>query len=100
MKRPITERMAEAKRKLIEERRRSPRVFFLGPKDFDEFAATKPGTVEALFACPLGSKPQPMTCLAFEGIAVRGTTRGPNKRGRVVSNLYCTRGVSILVPWE
>jgi hypothetical protein len=100
MTRQITERMADARRDLIEKRKRCPRVFFLGPKDFDEFAATKPTTVEAMFALPLGSKPTLMTCLSFQGIAVRATDRAPGRDGRIRSNLYCTRGISILVPWD
>lgn len=96
--RPITERMAEAKTKM---RRLSgmgaPRCYYLAPKDFDEFATTKPPTVEAMFALPLGSRPSPMTCLGFEGIAVRQTVRKPDRLGVIRSTLICTRGRSVSV---
>lgn len=95
--RPITERMADAKAGLIS-RKRTPRVFFLAGPDFAEFEATGPGTIEAMFALPLGSKPSPMTCLAFDGTAVRPTNRKPDRYGRLGSNLYCCNGRSIAVP--
>jgi hypothetical protein len=100
MRRPVTERMEEARCKMVAQRRRVPRVFFLSPADFDEFAETKPPTVEAIFSLPLGSKPSPMTCLAFEGVAVRSTDRAPDKTGRIRSNLFSTCGVSVGVPWQ
>lgn len=72
MKRPITERMAEAKHAmLIERRRRTPRVFFLSPLDHAEFMATEPPTVE--FETCVGGSPATLTLPSFEGLAVRQT---------------------------
>lgn len=96
--RPVTERMADAKAAIIA-RRRVPRVFYLNPADFDEFAATKPPTVEAMFSLPLGHPPSPMTCLAFEGLAVRQTTAQPDKSGRIRSRLISCCGISAQLPW-
>jgi hypothetical protein len=107
VKRPVIERMAFAYGQLIAAGR-TPRVFYLNADDMAEFAATNPPTVEAMFSLPLGSKPQPMTCLAFvpphgiRGIAVRQTTAQPvDKRGRPArSSLFCCAGTNKTVPWE
>lgn len=93
--RPITERMAEAKAELIA-RGRVPRCFYLSADDYAAFAATDPPSVEAMFAVPLGSKPSLMTCLGFEGIAVRPSKRKVSP-GNMVSNLICRVGTTIRV---
>lgn len=91
--RPITERMTEAKAKMIA-RKRVPRVFFLVADDFAAFEQTKPESLEAMFALPLGSKPQPLTCLAFDGLPVRPSQQ---KTGRCASKLYCCAGTTVAV---
>jgi hypothetical protein len=91
MTRPITERMADAKAKMIA-RKRVPRVFFLVAEDFAAFERTKPGTLEAMFAVPLGSKPQPLTCLGFDGLPVRPSQQ---RTGRRSSKLYCCAGTAV-----
>lgn len=98
MGRPICERMREARAKMVEQRRRVPRVFYLSRPDYAEFSATEPPSVEAMFALPLGHKPQPMTCLALDGLPVRESTRKPDRRGRQSSNLISCCGVTVTVP--
>lgn len=95
--RPILTRMAEAKAKMVNARRQTPRVFYLSPADYAEFAETEPPTVEAIFALPLGHKPVPMTCLGFEGLAVRQSLAKPDARGRVLSKLISCAATSIAV---
>lgn len=99
-RRQITERMTEARARMVNERKRTPRVFYLSPTDLAEFERTDPPTVEAMFALPLGHKPSPMTCPAFDGIAVRPTRAKPDARGRVTSKLISQCGVTVSVPFQ
>lgn len=94
---PVTERMAEARVRMVTERKRVPRVYFLSPDDFAAFEATRPPTVEAMFALPLGHKPSPMTCLGFDGLPVRRTTAKPNRSGKIGSRLISCCGISVFL---
>jgi len=95
MTRPIKDRMAECRARMITERKRTPRVFYLGPEDYDEFMATEPPTVEAKFALPLGHKPRLHPFPGFDGLPVR---RAEGKPVKGQSRLYCCNGTTVQVP--
>src|ERR1044072_4146436 len=82
--RPIRERMAFAKEQ-IELRNRKPRVFYLKPEDYEQFAVTGPPTITATF------RDLPCEVLGFEGCAVRLSQSQWSK-------IYCTVGTSAQVP--
>lgn len=88
MTRPITERMAEAKARMIAARR-VPCAFYLGTADHAEYMATEPETISALFRGKSRREP------GYDGVAVRPGT-GRDQRGN--SRLYCSSGTSLGVP--
>lgn len=73
MRRPVTERMAEALAKLEKAwgGRRRPKAFYLIADDWREFMATEPPSIETMFG---NNPPTLVTDPAFNGIPVRETT--------------------------
>lgn len=96
MTRPITERMAEAKAKMLarEERgwRRTPKAFYLKRSDHAEFMAGNPPLIDATFRC------SPSREHGFDGLPVRKASGLTYERGP--SRLYSEAGTSMGVPVE
>lgn len=92
--------MAEARDKMIRDRRGGPRVFYLSPADHAAFERTGPPKLEAMFSLPLGHKPRPMECLGFDGIAVRPRDAKPGRNGLIASVLFSHGGRSVQVPFD
>jgi hypothetical protein len=89
--RPIGQRLAEAKAKMIASWR-VPRAFYLNREDHGEFMDSSPVEVKALFRGKVRREP------GFDGVAVRQVTGERTREQRGTSILYCSHGTGVSVP--